>query len=68
MTVLFINLVAKFIRWTLWLAIIGELSAQTFVVQKKAGESLQKGLICLKCVNEQLHQGKVPVLSKVSQK
>lgn len=58
MVAFFIGIMAKFIRYTLYLAIIGELTAQTFVMQKKAGESVQKGLICLKCINDQLHHTK----------
>ena len=56
MVALFIHMMAKFVRYALYLAIIGELSAQTFQIQQKAGASVKKGLICLKCLNDQLHQ------------
>ena len=58
MVAFILEIIIKFIRYALYLAVIGELSAQTFVMQEKAGQSVKKGLICLKCINEQLHHPK----------
>lgn len=54
MWVVLIDFLGKFIRRGLVLALIGHLFGVTSIYKHKAAESLQKGLINLKSINEQL--------------
>ena len=50
------QIATQIIRWAIYLALMGEITHCTLDLRKKAGQSVQTGLINLKNLNDSLHQ------------